>query len=140
MCKAKVRLPPIADVHTPRLHEHVANRLTILALCCVASSCAAQQSSRLGGHTATEQTEAQYPLGGFLFTGPADALDRLRQYGEAAGLSFSSYGGREGPPGLRLSGDAAFAKLEVVMDLVNKAQAGHFGDVRLGLLSEPPQP
>jgi hypothetical protein len=84
------------------------------------------------------QTEPQYPFGGFLFTGPAEALDKVRRYGEALGLKFSPYPESQSQPALLLSGDAAFRNMKAVTDLVNQSQAGSFGEIHLGLISEPP--
>jgi hypothetical protein len=87
-----------------------------------------------------EQAEPQYPFGGFLFSGPADALQRVRLYGEHLGLKFSTPAQPQSQPALLLSGDEVFGKREAVMDLVNRSQAGGFGEVRIGLIAEPPRP
>jgi hypothetical protein len=120
----------------------MSNRLAVVALACFASACAAQTNSHSAhdGLKNLEQTEPQYPFGGFLFTGPADALEMVRSYGESRGLTFSPSAQSQSQPALFISGDAAFGKMKAVMDLVNKSQAGSFGEVRLGLIAEPPQP
>ncbi|HEX6741076.1 MAG TPA: hypothetical protein VF079_04695 [Sphingomicrobium sp.] len=83
--------------------------------------------------------ERQYPFGGFLFTGSADALAKLRRYGESLGLKFSPYPESSSQPALLLPADIAFGHMNAVTDLVNRSQAGKFGEVRLGLVSEPPR-
>lgn len=117
------------------------NRLAVVALACFTSACAAQTNSHAAhdGLRNMEQTEPQYPFGGFLFTGPEDALEKVKSYGKSLGLKFSPYAQSQSQPALLISGDAAFGKMKAVMDIVNKSQSGSFGEVRLGLISEPAQ-
>lgn len=117
-------------------------RLAFALLASVASACATQTSGRAADAKLSEmeQTEPQYPFGGFLFTGPTDALEKVRRYGESLGLKFSPYPEPQSQSALLLSGDVAFGNMKAVMDLMNKSQAGSFGEVRLGLISEPPPP
>ena len=121
------------------LREPMKWRLSVVAAACCASACAAQTSQPAdAGLPMMEQTEPQYPFGGFLFTGRADALEKLRHYGEGVGLRLEPYPQSPTQPALLLSGAEAFGKMEATRDLVNKSQAGRFGDVRLGLISEQP--
>jgi len=113
-------------------------RLVVVAAAFCAPACAAQTSQPTNaGPPKVEQAEPQYPFGGFLFTGRSDALEKLRHYGEGVGLELAPYPQSPTQPALLLPGDAAFRKIKATIDLVNKSQAGQFGDVRLGLISEP---
>lgn len=139
---ANVRSPPIANNGSGALPHRMNWRFAVLVLACLGSACASQTSNRAAnaGLGNMEQTEPQYPFGGFLFTGPADALENVRRHGESLGLTFSPYPQWPSQPALLISGNAAFGKMKAVMDLVNQSQAGKFGEVRLGLISEPPPP
>jgi hypothetical protein len=130
----------VAETANEALSDDVKHRLPALALVCCASVCTAETPNQAANGTLprTEQAEPQYPFGGFLFTGPRDALEKLRQYGEGLGLKFVLYPQPPSQPALLLSGEAAFRKMKATTDLVKKSQAGKFGEVRLGLISEPP--
>ena len=115
------------------------NRWASLLAASLVSGCGMPTGSQVDDARARgiEQTAPQYPLGGFLFTGTPDTLRRVRLHGEGLGLKFSDAAQSQGQPALLLPADEAFGRMEAIKDLMGKSQAGTFGQVQLGLLSEP---
>lgn len=75
--------------------------------------------------------EARNPFGGFLFSGPNDALKRLAEAAKAEGLTLLPIELGDGVTRLCLPPEHSFGSAG--MALVNRSQAGEFGDVAMGL-------
>lgn len=83
--------------------------------------------------------EARNPFGGFLFSGPDDALARLAKAAKAEGLKLVPV--ELGDDVIRLCLPPEHSFGSAGMALVNRSQAGEFGEVSLGLIggtAEPP--
>jgi hypothetical protein len=75
--------------------------------------------------------EVRNPFGGFLFSGPDHALSRLAEAAKNEGLNLVPVELGDGVIGLCLPAEHSFG--EAGMALVNRSQAGEFGNVSLGL-------
>jgi hypothetical protein len=82
--------------------------------------------------------EARNPFGGFLFSGPDDALSRLVEAARSEGMALVPVELGDGIVRLCLPPEHAFGSAG--MALVNRSQAGEFGDVSLGLFGGVAQP
>lgn len=82
--------------------------------------------------------EERNPFGGFLFSGPDDALASLSRAAEGEGLKLVAVDAGDGVVRLCLPSEQSFGAAG--MALVNRAQAGEFGEVSLGLYGGEVQP
>ena len=78
------------------------------------------------------------PFGGFLFSGPDDALASLARAAEREGLKLMAVDSADGAIRLCLPSEQSFGAAG--MALVNRAQAGEFGEVSLGLVGGEVRP
>jgi len=99
--KSYVRYPPIADT---------------------------RRGSRYGWRV---RDELRNPFGGFLFSGPDDALSCLAKAAEACGLTLLPVDLGDDVTRLCLPAEQCFG--DAGMALVNRAQDGEFGNVSSGL-------
>ena len=82
--------------------------------------------------------EEHNPFGGFLFSGSDEALARLAKAAESEGVKLVAVDPGDGVIRLCLRADRAFGGAGT--GLVNRAQAGEFGEVSLGLFGGTVQP
>jgi hypothetical protein len=82
--------------------------------------------------------EQRNPFGGFLFSGSDGALSRLAEAAESVGLKLVAVDLGDDVIRLCLPPELSFGAAG--MALVNRAQAGEFGTVSLGLFGGTAQP
>ena len=82
--------------------------------------------------------EERNPFGGFLFSGPDDALSRLAEAARNERLSLVPLELGDGVIRLCLPPVQSFGSAG--MALVNRSQAGEFGDISLGLFGTTAPP
>lgn len=87
-----------------------------------------------------EQVEPQYALAGFVFSGSAASLTKLKAAADAAGLRLKPYVLPSQNSSLVISGSDAFGKLDVFMAFLDKVSERSFGPISFALISEPPSP
>jgi hypothetical protein len=75
--------------------------------------------------------EERNPFGGFLFSGPDEALSRLAEAASSQGLKLIAVDAGDGIVRLCLPPEPSFGA--ACGALVNRAQAGEFGNVSLGI-------
>jgi hypothetical protein len=81
--------------------------------------------------------EQHYPFAGFVVSGPAEALGKLERFAEEKGVTFEGRAASDGQRSLWLDGVAAFRDRDAMIEVMNKVQSGAFGDLRLGIVSDP---
>lgn len=82
--------------------------------------------------------EARNPFGGFLFSGPDDALTHLSDAAKVEGLNLVPVDLGDGVIRLCLPREHSFGN--VGMALVNRSQAGEFGAISMALFGGTAHP